>query len=628
MLPRCLFGCLCALIASALGASGASAQDLKRQPIPSKQALAKAESLIQELYKDEFGKARKEPAASSRLAATLLQEGKETHDLIAGRYLLFVHARDLAAEAGDAPTALAAIEELSQSFQLVPETVFGMKIQALAAASASPASDNAHQTVVDASLALLEDALALDDYDAGLKLLATAEAAGKKLRNVPLVAGIRKREDEVEKLKQVFARWQPFRDKLVKNPDDPQANHEMGVYYALVRGNWDKGLPMLARSAGPLETLAKHDLAEPQDAARQMKLADAWHRFGLKQGDGPTAAQALLRAYHWYQQLLSDADADHTGIEKRLEEINARLPVELRIGEIAGEFKRCEGHAGPVYAAAFSPDGRKAISAGADSVLRLWDTRTGKELRRLDGHTGRVWAVAFAPDGRRVASGGFDGSVRVWDLVSGRELRRFSHADYVRSIAFSRDGKFILSGGDDKVARLWSVDGDKEIRSFKGHDHFVWDVALSRDGKRALTASLDKTVRLWDVETGAELKKLVGHKDTVLSVAFSPDGRRALSGSTDKTLIVWNLETGAALQTLAGHRGYVHSVAFSPDGRRALSAGQDNTVRLWDVAAGELVRTLEGHRDQVWHVAFSRDGRLALSAAQDQTVRIWGGARQ
>jgi hypothetical protein len=625
MWRRSFCGFVCAF---ALAAGLAGAQDIKRQPIPSQPALVKAETLIQELYKQEFSKARKDVAESSRLAATLLQEGKDTHDLIAGRYLLLVHARDLAAKAGDAPTALAAIEELGQGFQVAPEAVFGMKIQALAAASASPADDNAHQTVVDTALALLEDALALDDYDAGLKLLATAEAAGKKLKNVPLVASIRKREDEVEKLKQVFARWQPFKQRLSENPDDPKANHEMGVYYALVRGNWDKGLPMLARSGGPLEALAKSDLAEPRDAAAQRRLAESWHRFGLKQDGGPAAAHALLRAYHWYQQVLADADTDRAGIEKQLDEINERLPAELRIGEIATEFRRCEGHSGPVYAAAFAPDGRKAVSAGADSALRLWDTRTGKELRRLDGHTGRIWTVAFAPDGRRIASGGFDGSVRVWDLVSGRELRRFNHADYVRSVVFSRDGKFILSGGDDKVARLWSIDADKEVRSFKGHGHFVWDVALSRDGKRVLTASLDKTVRLWDVDTGAELKKLAGHKDTVLSAAFSPDGRRALSGGTDKTLIVWDLETGTPLRTLTGHKGYVHSVAFSPDGRRALSAGQDNTVRLWDAATGELVRTLEGHRDQVWHVAFSRDGRLALSAAQDQTVRIWGGTRQ
>jgi hypothetical protein len=605
--------------------SVAPGQETKRHPVPSKDAQAKAELLIQELFQSDFTKAAKEPAAAGRLATTFLQEGRDTRDLIAARYRLFVHARDLAAQAGDAPTALQAIAELAQDFQVPAETIFGMKIQALASASSSPSSEGAYQAIVDSTMLLLEDALALDDYPAGLQLLATAEAAGKKLRNVPLVSSIRKRHDEVTRMHKDFARWQPFAARLAKDPKDPEANREMGTYYGFVRGNWEKALPLLARSPGPLQALAQSDLEQPQDAADQLKLADEWHRLALKD---PSAVSdhALLRAYHWYQQALSDP-ARQAMIEKRLQDIADRLPPELRVGEIATEWKRCDGHLGPVYGAAFSPDGAKAISAGADGSLRLWDTRTGKELRRFDGHTGRVWAVAFAPDGRRIASGGFDGSVRVWDLVSGREARRFNHADYVRSVTFAHDGRFLLSGGDDGLVRLWSLETGKEVQTFKGHDHFVWCVALSRDGTRALSASLDKTVRLWEVSSGRELAKLTGHTDTVLSVAFATDGRRAVSGSTDKTIKLWDLQTGQEIRTLSGHKGYVHSVAFAPDGRRVLSASQDNTVRLWNAATGKLVRALEGHRDQVWQVAFSRDGRLALSAGQDRSVRIWGGAR-
>jgi WD40 repeat protein len=595
--------------------------------IPSSAALTKAEALIQELYKDEFTKARGDNAAKSRLAQTLLQEGKDTTDLVAGRYRLLVHARDLASAAGDGPTALQAIEELSQGFRLPARDVFAMKIDALASASKTSNTSDAHQTVLDSALVLLEDALALDDFAAATQLLATAEAAGRKLRNVPLVAGIRKRQDEVAALQKEYARWQPFAEKLASQPDDAQANLEMGKYHALIKGNWERGLPLLEKGAGPLQQLAKMETVVNPASKAALSVGDRWRQVtqSLPETMRP---QALLRAYYWYQNALADPNAASTGdIEKRLQAVTELLPAELRVGEIAGELKKCEGHIGPVYGGAFAPDGKRAVSASADGSLRLWDTKTGKELRRLDGHSGRVWCVAFASDGRRVVSGGFDGSVRVWDLISGREMRRFAHNDYVRSVVFSHDGHYVLSGGDDKVIRLWSLDTGKEVRSFKGHDHFVWDVALARDGKRALSASLDKTVRLWNVDTGAEIKRLTGHQDTVLSVAFSPEGRRALSGSTDKTLKLWNLETGEALRSFTGHKGYVHSVAFSPDGRRVLSAGQDNTVRLWDALTGDQLRVLEGHRDQVWQVDFSRDGRLALSSSQDSSLRVWGSAR-
>ncbi|MCS7047371.1 MAG: WD40 repeat domain-containing protein, partial [Gemmataceae bacterium] len=535
-----------------------------KQPIPTKVELAKAEALIQELYQGDFAKAKNDAAARLQLAQLLLQEAKETTDFAAGRYQLLVHARQLASAAGDGPTALHAIEELAQSFAVPAKEVFALKIDALALATSAAATPPAYQMIADSALALLEEALALDDFAAAFTLLAAAEAAGKKLRSVPLVSAIRRRHDEVANLHKEYSRWESHARKLAVTPDDPAANEAMGQYYALVLGNWERGLPHLAKGRGPLGELARREA----QSGPPLELGDRWYEQAMALPEN-LRQQALLRAYHWYQIALAEAEGhDSLAVEKRLAAVNDRLPPELRSAEIVQEFKKLDGHAGPVYGAAFSPDGKWTLSAGADACLRLWDTKTGKELRRLDGHTGRIWCVAFAPDGRRAASGSFDGTVRVWDLLSGREIRRFAHNDYVRSVVFSHDGRFLLSGGDDRLVRLWNLETAKEVRQFKGHDHFVWCVAWSRDGKRALSASLDKTVRLWNVDTGEQLHKLTGHTDTVLAVAFAPDGRRAVSGSTDKNVILWELDTGTILTVFEGHQGYVHSVAFSPDGRR------------------------------------------------------------
>src|SRR5207247_674851 len=37
------------------------------------------------------------------------------------------------------------------------------------------------------------------------------------------------------------------------------------------------------------------------------------------------------------------------------------------------------------------------------------------EIRRFEGHTGYVWFAAFSPDGRQALSGSRDGTVRLWD---------------------------------------------------------------------------------------------------------------------------------------------------------------------------------------------------------------------
>ena len=51
-----------------------SGQNAKKWPIPSTQAQAKIESLLQELYKEDLVKAEKDPLVRGRLAQTLLFE--------------------------------------------------------------------------------------------------------------------------------------------------------------------------------------------------------------------------------------------------------------------------------------------------------------------------------------------------------------------------------------------------------------------------------------------------------------------------------------------------------------------------------------------------------------------------
>ncbi len=69
---------------------------------------------------------------------------------------------------------------------------------------------------------------------------------------------------------------------------------------------------------------------------------------------------------------------------------------------------------------AFSPDGKRIVSASDDGTLKVWDSDTGSETFTLRGHTAGVGSVAFSPDGKHIVSGSQDRTLKVWDARHGQ----------------------------------------------------------------------------------------------------------------------------------------------------------------------------------------------------------------
>ncbi len=111
-------------------------------------------------------------------------------------------------------------------------------------------------------------------------------------------------------------------------------------------------------------------------------------------------------------------------------------------------------------ALAVTLDGRHLLSAGDDTIVRLWDTTTGKLVREFPGHRECVFSLACHPDGKSFVSGDLFGVVKQWNLETGKSTRELDasalhtrKADFiadvggVRSLAFDATGKLLACGG-------------------------------------------------------------------------------------------------------------------------------------------------------------------------------------
>ncbi len=331
-----------------------------------------------------------------------------------------------------------------------------------------------------------------------------------------------------------------------------------------------------------------------------------------------------------------------------------------------------------VPAAAFSFDGRFALSYAAEGTLTLWglgptpeensfladgavmdissfpggeiiltrepsgpairDLATHRKLHPSGWEPGRCDGCIVFPNGSRIAAV-HGGVLKIWDtrnLAEARNLTLRRKANQLAPLAATVDGRLLLVSLADNAVAVIDADANIELGELRGHQDTVLDIAVSPDGRTALTGSRDKTARLWDIadpKSPRELAVLKNHADAVDAVAFSPDGRWAATaggnsdyeaGREDFAIRLWNVSSPSApVRTLDGHARRVRAVAFKDDSLMLASAGDDGLIKFWDTRTGDELRSVVGGDGPVLSLAFVPGTATLLSGGEDRFIRQW-----
>ncbi|KAH7322995.1 WD40-repeat-containing domain protein [Stachybotrys elegans] len=294
-------------------------------------------------------------------------------------------------------------------------------------------------------------------------------------------------------------------------------------------------------------------------------------------------------------------------------------------------------------------DDDKIITGSDDTLIHVYDTKTGKLRKKLEGHEGGVWALQY--EGNMLVSGSTDRSVRVWDIERGLCQQVFyGHTSTVRCLQIlmpTETGKdstgkaimqpekpLIITGSRDNHLRVWRLpevgsrryiqtgppaqesDCPYFIRVLAGHTHSVR--AISAHGDTLVSGSYDSTVRVWRISTGEPQHILQGHSQKVYSVVLDHQRNRCISGSMDSLVKIWDLATGSCLHTLEGHSLLVGLLDLRDE--RLVSAAADSTLRIWDPETGKCRNTLMAHTGAI--TCFQHDGRKVISGSE-KTVKMW-----
>ena len=296
---RVLQGAFCGLLL--LGATPTSAEEPeKKLDIPTEAAQTAALKTVKEVYEDQW-EAAKTSTQKQAFAKALMQTGVETKKDAAARFVLFKIARDIAAQVADDETAFQAIDAMGQSFQI---EALEMKSTVLAKLASMPRPPEEHAPVAEKALALLEEAVAKDDFRVASHCAETALAEARKAKDKAMVARTSQRAKQIEEIARTFENVKRAATTLEKTPTDPDANLAVGKYKCFVHDDWAAGLAMLALgSDGTLKALAAKELQPPSAADEQAALGDAWWDLAEDQ-EGAEKSPIRKRAAFWYEKAL------------------------------------------------------------------------------------------------------------------------------------------------------------------------------------------------------------------------------------------------------------------------------------------------------------------------------------
>lgn len=175
------------------------------------------------------------------------------------------------------------------------------------------------------------------------------------------------------------------------------------------------------------------------------------------------------------------------------------------------------------YSFVFSRDGKKVYAGNGDGTISEWDVASGKETRVWKAHEYSAYKLLFSPDYRLLASFG-DSVVKLWDTSTWREVRSLPMSrtagvtNHSGGIAFSNNGRLIAAsdiGLDPKQnsyvyvrALVWDVKNGEKLFTLGGHKFDIDGLVFTRDDRFLLTGSVDTTIKFWDMKTGSEARTI------------------------------------------------------------------------------------------------------------------------
>ena len=270
--------------------------------------LDQARQEVSKLLTAEIRQA-KEPDAKAALAKRLLDG--DCSDNSARQYAMLDQARELAIKAGDVTSALAATGKMTKTFQLDEP----LELDTLEALNRYVRASSDQREYLQAIVEFVHRAVQEGRFAEGWQLIERADSVARKCCGKVWQKRVAAARGELEVIAEERKRLQDRFASLQDNPEDRQCNLAVGQFWCFFVLDWERGLPLLAKSSEELlAELAEIDLAMAEGAAASelAGIAQRWWELAKKTKVDAVASACRSRAGHWYAK----AEPGLSGVRK------------------------------------------------------------------------------------------------------------------------------------------------------------------------------------------------------------------------------------------------------------------------------------------------------------------------
>lgn len=300
----------------------------------------------------------------------------------------------------------------------------------------------------------------------------------------------------------------------------------------------------------------------------------------------------------------------------------------------------------PIFAMAFSKDGKQLVSAGEDRMIRRHDLTSDFDWKAASPE-GHVEGFGFSQNGRQLVSFMRDGTLRLLGSETGKYVETLESGpnllfpSYVTSQMKIKelDGCYM----SDRLARVWDFTSgpirkrELALPLLEKPERLMYRflAAISHDGQLArLLIRADNPdvcmVEVWDLTHNLVKTKQFELCDSRIlrNLLFSPDGKK-LAICTGFSIIICDLASNPVQQRFmfkeAGLAPQEASrVTFSHDSNQLASITSDGMITLWDLTSNPVqTKEVGRHKSNYYGILMALRGEQLVLLIEYEQLILW-----